>query len=111
MLDLTRPEVADWMERSIARVIEEEQLDFFRLDQNTGTTWSGASVERHGYLENAAWRYHDALYGVWDRIRERFPDVILENCAGGGGRTDIAMVQRFSHTDITDWQIGPGRSG
>jgi alpha-galactosidase len=107
MLDLTRPEVADWMERNIAQVIEEEQLDFFRLDQNTGTTWSSASSERHGYLENAAWRYHDALYGVWDRIRERFPDVILENCAGGGGRTDIAMVQRFSHTDITDWQIGP----
>jgi len=33
--------------------------------------------------------------------------VIFENCAGGGGRTDIGMVKRFGHTDVTDWQIAP----
>jgi alpha-galactosidase len=33
--------------------------------------------------------------------------VIFENCAGGGGRTDIGMVRRFSHTWVTDWQIAP----
>jgi alpha-galactosidase len=35
------------------------------------------------------------------------PDVIFENCAGGGGRTDLGMVRRFSHTWVTDWQIAP----
>ena len=33
--------------------------------------------------------------------------MIFENCAGGGGRTDIGMVRRFSHTWVTDWQIAP----
>ncbi len=35
LIDLTRPEVAKWMEDTIARVVEENKLDFFRLDCNT----------------------------------------------------------------------------
>ena len=50
----------------------------------------------------------EATYGgLYERLRARFPDVIFENCAGGGGRTDIGMVRRFSHTWVTDWQIAP----
>jgi alpha-galactosidase len=107
MLDLTDPEVAAWMEWQIARLIEEHRLEFFRLDQNVGTLRAGAAVVRDGFVESSYWRYCEALADIWDRLRARFPDVILENCAGGGGRTDLAMVQRFSHTDVTDWQIAP----
>ena len=62
---------------------------------------------RDGYVENGYWRYYEALYAIYERLRARFPDVIFENCAGGGGRTDIGMVRRFSHTWVTDWQIAP----
>ncbi len=107
MLDLTRPDIAAWMEAQIAQVITDHDLEFFRLDQNVGTVRAAGMVERHGFVENSYWRYTEALYGVYDRLRERFPDVIFENCAGGGGRTDIGMVSRFNHTDVTDWQIAP----
>ncbi|MBV9037717.1 MAG: alpha-galactosidase, partial [Acidobacteriaceae bacterium] len=58
-------------------------------------------------VENGYWRYYDTLYAIYDRLRKRFPKVIFENCAGGGGRTDIGMVRLFDHTDVTDWQIAP----
>jgi alpha-galactosidase len=106
LLDLTRPEVAQWMEEAIARVIAENELDFFRLDHNTHPG-PGIRTERDGYVENGYWRYYETLYGIYDRLRARFPDVIFENCAGGGGRSDIGMVRRFSHTWVTDWQIAP----
>jgi len=67
----------------------------------------GAKTTRHGYVENGYWRYYEALYAIYDRLRARFPDVVFENCAGGGGRTDIGLVRRFSHTWVTDWQIAP----
>lgn len=104
MLDLSRSEVAKWMEEAIARVIEENQIDFFRLDYNTHGT---GRLERDGFVENHFWRYYEALYAIHDRLRARFPDVIFENCAGGGGRTDLGLVRRFSHTWVTDWQIAP----
>lgn len=107
MLDLTKPAVAQWMEEQIVRVVTENELDFFRLDYNVGHIGAGAQNQQDGFVENAYWRYYEALYAIYERIRARFPNLILENCAGGGGRTDIGMVRRFSHTWVTDWQIAP----
>ncbi|MDO8685294.1 MAG: alpha-galactosidase [Clostridiales bacterium] len=107
MLDLTNPDVAKWMENEIARVIEENELDFFRLDYNVAG-WDAVFCSiRDGFVENGYWRYYEAVYGIYDKLRTRFPNVIFENCAGGGGRTDVGMVSRFCHTWVTDWQIAP----
>ena len=106
MLDLTRPEVAQWMEEQIAHVIADNNLDFFRLDYNTHPG-IGLRTLRDGYVENGYWRYYEAQYAIYERLRERFPDVIFENCAGGGGRTDLGLVRNFCHTWVTDWQIAP----
>jgi alpha-galactosidase len=105
LLDLTNPAAARWMEEQICRVVTEYELEFFRLDYNV----NGAPAQqvRDGFTENSYWRYYEALYACYDRIRARFPNLILESCAGGGGRTDIGMVRRFSHTWVTDWQIAP----
>ncbi|MFN8442962.1 MAG: alpha-galactosidase [Caldilineaceae bacterium] len=107
MLDLTKPAVAQWMEEQIVRVVSENELDFFRLDYNVGHIGSGSYNLRDGFIENGHWRYYEALYAIYERIRARFPNLIVENCAGGGGRTDIGMIRRFSHTWVTDWQIAP----
>ena len=106
LVDLTQPEAARWMEAQIVRVIEENELEFFRLDYNTHPG-PGIRSPRDGYVENGYWRYYQALYGIYDRLRARFPDTIFENCAGGGGRSDIGLVRRFSQTWVTDWQIAP----
>lgn len=107
VLDLTNPAAAQWMEAQIAGVIEQHQCDFFRLDYNVAGMKEGLHSVREGFVENGYWRYYEALYAIYDRLRARFPDVIFENCAGGGGRTDIGMTRRFSHTWVTDWQIAP----
>ena len=107
MLDLTNPAAAAWMEGQIERVIREHQLDMFRLDMNVGTLGPAAATIRDGYWENSYWRYYEALYAIYDRLRARLPDVIFEHCASGGGRTDIGMVPRFAHTWVTDWPIAP----
>ena len=111
ILDLTNPDAAHWMEEQIAHVIADYECEFFRLDHNTGGIREGMRVLREidgkRYAENGYWRYYDALYAVYDRLRARFPHVIFETCAGGGGRTDYGLVRRFHHTWVTDWQIAP----
>jgi len=100
-LDLAKPEVATYVEETIIRLIDQFQLDCFRLDYNI-RIGEGAEAERDGFVETTAWRYYDALYGVFDRVRKRFPRLLLENCAAGGGRTDLGMLRRFHWTQITD---------
>jgi len=106
-IDLTEPAVVDWLEGHIERLVTEHKLDLFRLDWNVGDQGAGAWTLQHGYAENAYWRYYEALYGLFGRLRERHPRVILQNCAGGGGRTDVGMLPYFEHTWVTDWQIAP----
>jgi alpha-galactosidase len=107
MLDLTNPDCAKWMEEQISRVIGEYKLDFFRLDYNVGNIGPSLMSVRDGYIENGYWRYYEALYAIYSRLRERYPDVIFETCASGGGRTDVEWVRHFTHTWVTDWQIAP----
>ena len=40
-------------------------------------------------------------------LKKRFPAVIFENCAGGGGRTDYAQMKAFNHTWVSDCQNNP----
>jgi alpha-galactosidase len=112
MLDLTNPAAAKWMEDEIARVIEDNECDFYRLDYNVCGVYDGisdgisCSVE-DDLVVNNYWKYYDVLYAIYERLRARFPDVIFENCASGGGRTDIGIVSRFNHTWISDWMAPP----
>ena len=68
MIDLTRPEVAEWMESEIDRLIVEHELDLFRLDYNVGNIGAGGYSEQSGFVENAYWRYYEAVYGIYDRL-------------------------------------------
>ncbi len=107
MIDLTRPDVAEWMESEIDRLIVEHELDLFRLDYNIGNIGAGAYSEQSGFIENAYWRYYEAVYDIYARLSARHKHVIFQNCASGGARTDVGMVRYFDHTWVTDWQIAP----
>lgn len=103
-LDMTNPEVLAWVENAIIRLIEEEKLDMFRLDYNNRVNeW----FTRNKRGESGMLRHCGAVYAMYERLRRRFPDVIFENCAAGGARTDIGMVHNFTHTWVSDWNTAP----
>ncbi|MBS1850911.1 MAG: alpha-galactosidase [Acidobacteria bacterium] len=105
-LDVANPAVAKWMESEIARIIEKYDLDMFRIDYNT-TAEEGGNRVQSGFVESSSWRYVDNLYAMFDRLRKRFPKVIFQNCAGGGGRLDYGILRRFDTTELSDWMRGP----
>jgi alpha-galactosidase len=105
-LDLANPEAAKWAESEIARVIRKYDLDMFRIDYNTSVEEGGNRI-RDGFLENEQWRHVEALYGIFDRVRRQFPNVIFQNCAGGGGRLDYGIMRRFQNTELSDWLRAP----
>jgi alpha-galactosidase len=108
-LDFTRPEVVAHAERVLSDLIERYQLDVFRLDYNTRIGPGGPQTLRHGVVEDCYWRHYDAVYAMYRRIRERFPQLMMENCAGGGGRNDLGMLANFHWAQITD-EWGPVRT-
>jgi len=105
-LDLSKPEVAAWVESEIERAIGEYGIDLFRLDYNTYPGKGGTHL-RDGLDEQTIWRHYEVMYGIWERVRQRHPKLILENCAGGGGRTDLGMVSRTDFTWFSDYALAP----
>lgn len=107
MIDLSKTEAANWVEEQITKMLETYKVDLFRLDYNVGQKCTRSFVRRGDYLESSEYRYYENWYGIFDRLRQRFPNVVFEGCASGGGRTDLGMVSRLSHTWVTDWQFAP----
>jgi alpha-galactosidase len=105
-LDLARPEVAEWVEREIIRLVERYQLDVFRIDYNANPGEGGYN-RRNGFIENNQMRYYENWYEILERIAKRFPNLLIENCAGGGGRTDLGMMSRTHYTWISDYNLMP----
>jgi alpha-galactosidase len=105
-LDVANPAVAGWMEAEIERLIRRYDLDMFRIDYNTTTEEYGNRM-RDGFLENTNWRHVETLYAMFDRLRAKFPKVIFQNCAGGGGRLDYGIMRRFHNTELSDWMRAP----
>ena len=102
VLDLTRPEVTAYLLDRISTLLSEYPIDYIKWDCNRDIidAGSGARAGAPAAHEQAA-----AVYALLDELRERHPGVEWESCAAGGGRIDLAMlerVQRVWTSDMTD---------
>ena len=102
VLDLTRPEVAGYLFERISSLLSEYPVSYVKWDCNRDIIDAGSGTRA------GAPAAHDqalAVYALLDRLRARHPDVEWESCASGGGRIDLAMlerVQRVWTSDMTD---------
>lgn len=108
LADLSIPEAAKWAENELARIIEEYNLDLLRVDHNVSfRDYFTMRDTGTGTAECCSIRHHYAVYKMYNNLKKRFPNVIFENCAGGGGRTDLGMMKNFNHTWVSDCQRAP----
>ena len=105
-LDLANPHAAKYFEDSILKIVKGFELDFYKLDYNVQTGEGGQSI-RDAYAESEFWRHSEAVHKAYDRVLKECPNVCLENCAGGGGRSDLGMAARFHYHCESDWSVMP----
>ena len=92
VLDFSREDVRDYIYNSLRPVFAQPGLSYVKWDMNRSLTevWSAAlPAGRQGEV------YHRFVLGVYDvleRLRRDFPHILIEGCAGGGGRFDGGML-------------------
>jgi alpha-galactosidase len=89
VLDLTRPEVGDYLFETIMKVIADLPVSYLKWDHNRDLIGVADKDGRAAYH-----RQIHAAYALFDRFRAALPHVEIEACAGGGGRIDAGIVQR-----------------
>ncbi|OCI96315.1 alpha-galactosidase [Agrobacterium sp. 13-626] len=100
VLDLTRPEVSDYLFRCMEAVLSQHAIAYIKWDMNRELTHAGGADGRARTAQQTR-----AVYALMDRIRQAFPAVEIESCASGGGRIDYGVL-RHTHrvwtSDCTD---------
>lgn len=104
VLDLTMPEVEEYLAEQVEGIIERFGLDLFRIDFNTPSParHEGKPTLRSGFEENNFWRYYEAFFRVMDGVRAKYPELILQQAACGGARNDLGMMTGFHEQYMTD---------
>lgn len=98
ILDLSRDEIRDWIIGWLDKLITETKLDYLKWDMNRYASELGLYALDRGVTV----KYMQNLYLIWKHLNERFPDLLLENCASGGGRADFGMVPMADRTNRSD---------
>ncbi len=100
IIALHKDEVADALIEKVSELIQRLGITLYRQDFNIGPIpfWRlNDENDRDGVNEI---RYINNLYRFWDTLLERFPYLLIDNCAGGGHRLDIEALAR----SITLWR-------
>lgn len=92
ILDMANPEVVDHLFQQISDVIATANVDYIKWDMNRNITEAYSNYLPSTQQGEFFYRYMQGTYALMGRLLERFPDLFIENCAGGGGRFDAGML-------------------
>ena len=108
VLDLSKQEVCDYLIEAVSAVLESAPISYVKWDMNRNITnipEQQANHEKHEFYH----RYILGLYQVLEELNRRFPDILFESCAGGGGRNDLGMLYYMSQAWASDNTDAIGR--
>jgi len=102
VLNLARPDVADYLYQSLDRLLSGDDIRFVKWDMNRPFSEPGWPAEA-GRDPERAWVEHvRTLYAIIDALRAAHPGVDFESCSGGGGRIDLGILGRVEQVWTSD---------
>ena len=94
LLDLSNPEVQDFVVKTFDEVIAlSPDISYIKWDANRhvdnfGSEYLSKENQTHFWID-----YTKGLYSVYERIRAKHPDVLIQLCSSGGGRLDFGALK------------------
>ena len=105
VLDLSNPKVQDYVFNVVDKILAENpDVAYFKWDCNSPITniYSPYAKDKQGQLYINHVR---GIYNVLKRIKDKYPDVPMMLCSGGGARCDYEALKYFTEfwcSDNTD---------
>lgn len=103
LLDLTNPKVQDFVFGVFDDVMKQsDKISYIKWDANrhaesVGSSYLSEKDQSHFWI-----KYTQGLYNVYERIRAKYPDVIIQACSSGGGRIDYGSLKYHQEVWTSD---------
>ncbi|MGV8136960.1 MAG: glycoside hydrolase family 36 protein [Mangrovibacterium sp.] len=94
LFDLGNEEARIWLCQTIARMIRENGIDYYRQDFNMQPDIYWKANDEPGRAGIKEIRHIEGLYAFWDYLLKEFPNLLIDNCASGGRRIDLETIAR-----------------
>ncbi|NLO86899.1 MAG: alpha-galactosidase [Clostridiales bacterium] len=92
VLDFSREDVVEHIYQKLSKVLHSANIAYVKWDMNrpmADLASANLPADQQGELSH---RYILGVYQLQERLITEFPYLLLENCAGGGGRFDPGML-------------------
>lgn len=92
VLDMSREDVVNYVIQAVSDILSSCPIDYVKWDMNRSLSEVGSALlppERQGEVYH---RYMLGVYRIMETLTSRFPHVLFEGCASGGG----ASIPAFS---------------
>ena len=102
VLDLSRKEVREYIIDAVSAAMERGNVDYVKWDMNRNMNMLHSDGLDSAHQKELNHRYILGLYEILEAVTSRFPDVLFESCAGGGGRFDFGMMHYMPQAWCSD---------
>ena len=103
VLDMTNPQVQDFAFKIVDDLLTNyPEISYIKWDanasiQNVGSLYLPMAKQSNLYVD-----YHRGLIKVLERIRAKYPNVVMQDCASGGGRANYGLLPYFDEFWVSD---------
>ncbi|MDQ0231911.1 alpha-galactosidase [Metabacillus malikii] len=102
ILDFSRKEVVDYIFKLMDDIIADSKISYIKWDMNRYITEAysvNLATDQQGEVFH---RYILGVYDLYERLIEKYPEILFESCAGGGARFDPGLLYYAPQTWASD---------
>ncbi len=99
VLDFTDDNNVENIYQRMIATLDEVQAEYLKWDYNRYIHEAGSKCTSYGELNYKQVR---GVYKLLQKIRARYPDMLIEGCAGGGGRFDLGILYYCPQIWVSD---------
>lgn len=92
VIDMANPKAVDCIFNMMKNILDENPIDYIKWDFNRNLSDIYSSVLEADRQGEVSHRYILGVYDLLGRLCDRYPNLLIEGCSGGGGRFDLGML-------------------
>lgn len=92
VLDFSNPKVIDEIEKQIEKILNDSEVYYIKWDMNRSLSEVYSKISDFDEQGTIYHKYILGVYELYDRLTKKFPNILFESCASGGGRFDPGML-------------------
>ena len=92
VLDFSNPEVVNYIYSMLEKILASSEISYIKWDMNRSLSEVYSSYHKASDQGKIMHKYVLGVYSLYQRLIDKFPDILFESCSSGGSRFDPGML-------------------